>query len=239
VPPDVELLHVSPAGHFLGRVHPTRLGLVGDPAATIAALLPLLHVRVDDKRAAAARVAAAARRHAEIDALDRMATAAYHESPMHPVAVTHALVRALPANTPLVDDARATGADVRCFHHPTRPGTYFACRGNGLGWGMPAAAGVSLGLGRAPVLCVVSDRSAMHSPQMLWTAVQQRLPVVFAVMNNWQSLFAEPPVDFITLATSMGVPALRVRSASDAPEAVTSALARGGPHLLDLPVAAP
>ena len=49
-----------------------------------------------------------------------------------------------------------------------------------------AACGVSLGRGREPVLCVVGDGSAMYSPQALWTAARERLPVLFAVVNNQQ-----------------------------------------------------
>jgi len=49
---------------------------------------------------------------------------------------------------------------------------------------MPASLGVSLGAGRAPVLCIVGDGSAMYAPQALWTAAHEHLPVVFAVVNN-------------------------------------------------------
>ena len=42
--------------------------------------------------------------------------------------------------------------------------------------------------GGEPVLCVVGDGSAMYSPQALWTAAHEQLPVVFAVVNNRQYL---------------------------------------------------
>ena len=73
---------------------------------------------------------------------------------------------------------------VRAFHTVREPGRYFTTRGGGLGWGMPASLGVSLGGGRAPVLCIVGDGSAMYAPQALWTAAHEHLPVVFAVVNN-------------------------------------------------------
>ena len=98
---------------------------------------------------------------------------------------------------------------------------------------MPAACGVSLGRGRDGVLCVVGDGSAMYSCQSLWTAARRRLPVLFAVLANgrYQILkdnlmiakgraaetghfvgidLGDPAVDFVALATSMGVPATRV-----------------------------
>ncbi|MGH9086183.1 MAG: thiamine pyrophosphate-binding protein, partial [Acidimicrobiales bacterium] len=47
VPPDVELLHLSPDPGQLGRAWPVRLGLAGDPRRTIEALLPLVRARAD------------------------------------------------------------------------------------------------------------------------------------------------------------------------------------------------
>jgi benzoylformate decarboxylase len=47
-----------------------------------------------------------------------------------------------------------------------------------------------------------------------------------------------PSVDFVALGASMGVPATLVEKAADVRDAVRSALAAGGPHLLHLPIAA-
>ena len=49
---------------------------------------------------------------------------------------------------------------------------------------MPAAVGFSLGLGRQPVVALVGDGAAMYSPQALWTAAHEDLPVTFIVINN-------------------------------------------------------
>ena len=147
---------------------------------------------------------------------------------------------------------------MRGFHD----GPYLFCRGGGLGWGMPAALGASLGAGRDPVLCVVGDGSAMYSPQALWTAAAEGLPVVFCVVNNRQYLIlknalrqrggptvtndrwigmdlADPPVDFVALARSMGVDATLVEKAGDVGDAVRAAVDAGRPHLLELPISAP
>jgi benzoylformate decarboxylase len=165
----------------------------------------------------------------------------------------------MPPHTPVVDEAITTGSYVRGYLRAL-PDQYFFCRGGGLGWGMPAALGVSLARDRAPVLCVVGDGSAMYSPQALWTAANQRLPVVFAVVNNRQYLILknylrgmkaetvrtgrfvamdidEPPVDFVSLARSMGVEATLIDKAADIGDALQAALAGGRPHLLELPIA--
>ncbi len=259
VPPDVELLHLSPDPGQLGRAWPVRLGLAGDPRASIDALLPLVRARVDAAAAADALAGARPRRAEEIERLEAAALERYGPAPMHPMAAAHALVRALPSDSFVVDEAITTGVYVRGFHHWTEPGRYFFCTGGGLGWGMPAACGVSLAHGRAPVLCVVGDGSAMYSPQALWTAAAEGLPVVFAVVNNRQYKIlkgylggrggpaartgnfvgmdlADPPVDYLALATSMAVDATRVDHADDVGDALRAALATGRPHLLELPI---
>jgi benzoylformate decarboxylase len=261
VPATVELLHLSPDPAQLGRAWPVRLGLAGDPRASMAALLPLVRARADEVAAAGAVTEASARRTADIERLEGTARERYGAAPMDPMAAAHALVRALPPDSIVVDEAITTGVYVRGFHHWTRPGRYFFCTGGGLGWGMPAACGVSLAHGGEPVLCVVGDGSAMYSPQALWTAAAEGLPVVFAVVNNRQYKILkgylagmggaavrtgrfvgmdldDPPVDFLALAASMAVDATRIDHAADVGDAVRSALASGRPHVLELPITA-
>lgn len=257
VPPGVELLHLSPDPVQLGRAWPVRLGVSGNPRASLDALLPLVEERADPGAAADALAAARTARTTEVDALEQAALERYGSAPMDPMAAAHALVRAMPADSLVVDEAITTGVYVRGFHHWTEPGRYFFCTGGGLGWGMPAACGVSLGHQQAPVLCVVGDGSAMYSPQALWTAAAQGLPVVFAVVNNRQYKILkgylrgmggaamrtgrfigmdldDPPIDFVALARSMAVDATAVDSAADVGDAVRTALASGRPHLIEL-----
>ncbi|MDQ1394760.1 MAG: benzoylformate decarboxylase [Acidimicrobiaceae bacterium] len=247
LPEAAELIQLAPDAHALARTHPVRLGLAGDPRASLEALLPLL------APAATANVGAAAAGALPSYPMDSL--------PMHPGAAVAALLGALPRNIAVVDEAITTGSYVRQLHRTSVPGTYFFCRGGGLGWGMPAACGVSLGRGE-PVLCVVGDGSAMYSPQALWTAAHERLPVLFAVVNNRQYAIlkdnlrrmqgrsaetgsfvamdmAEPPVDFLALARSMGVEATLVEKASDVGDAAREVWATGRPHLLELPISTP
>ena len=259
LPDGVDLIHLSPDPHQIGRTYPTRLGVVGDPRATLEALLPLLLERVDGGAAARALDEARGRREEAVAAFESAALDRYGASPIDPMAAAHSLLRALPDETPVVDEAITTGWYIRGFHRVSRPGRYCFCRGGGLGWGMPAALGVSLGYDSEPVLCVVGDGSAMYSPQALWTAAHEGLPVVFAVVNNRQYLIlknalrgmygddaaedavamdiADPAVDYVGLARSMGVDATLVEKAVDVEDAVRAAIDAGRPHLLELPIA--
>jgi benzoylformate decarboxylase len=262
LPETCELLHVSGEALLLGRAHAARLGVLGDPAATAAALVPLVRSRVDAAAAAAALDAARTRRDGEMAQMEETALGRYDTSPVEPMAAAHALLRAMPAGTPVVDEAITTGAYVRGFHHDSTPGRYFFTKGGGLGWGMPAALGVSLGLDRAPVLSVTGDGAAMYSPQALWTAAREQLPIVFAVVNNRQYLILknnlrgmggdavrsgrfvamdldQPAVDYVGLAASMGVDGTYVEKAADIGDAVKAAVASGKPHLIEIPITAP
>jgi len=259
--PSTELLHLAPDDNQLGRTYATRWAAAGDPKASLAALVPLVAARADSAAVAVSIAAAEAARRAAIDGLEETARSRYDTIPMDPMAAAHALVRAMPPGSLVVDEAITTGVYVRGFHHEPVPGRYFFCIGGGLGWGMPAACGVSLGHGGEPVLCVVGDGSAMYSPQALWTAAHEQLPVVFAVVNNRSYKILknnlrgmggdsvrtgrfvamdvdDPPVDFVALAASMGVEATLVEKAVDVGDAVRAALERGRPHLLELPIAA-
>lgn len=262
LPASTELLHLSPDASLIGRAHPVIFGAVGDPRASLQALLPRVAKRVDGEAVTAQLAKAGEQRAADLAAREDAALGRYDQVPMHPMAAAHALLRALPPDTAVVDEAITTGSYVRGFHHPAVADRYFFCRGGGLGWGMPAALGVSLGLDRQPVLCVVGDGSAMYSPQALWTAAHEQLPVVFAVVDNQQYLILkqshrsmgtdsgrsgtfvgldldDPPLDFVSLARSMGVGATRVEQAGDAGEAVRAAIDTGRPHLLHLPISTP
>jgi benzoylformate decarboxylase len=263
LPDGTDLVHLSPDPAQLGRTYPVVLGVAGDPRATLNALLPLVRHRVDSAAAEDAVDVARAARATEIDALEQAARDRYGTTPIDPMAAAHALVRAMPSDTAVVDEAITTGVYVRGFHHWAEPGRYFFCDGGGLGWGMPASLGVALGHdSHLPVLCAVGDGSAMYSPQALWTAAHEKLPVVFGVFVNRQYLILknylrtmkgdsvrtsryvgmqidDPLVDYVELAESMGVAGTRVEHADEIADVVKAALASGAPHLVEIPIASP
>ncbi|MEV7806702.1 thiamine pyrophosphate-binding protein [Microbispora sp. NPDC088329] len=257
VPSGVELLQIAEDPHQIARFVPVRLGLVGGLRATLRKLAAEVRKRGDAGRAATSAAGLATthlanRAEREAAALDR-----YPDSPMAPQAAVHALLRAIPDDVVVVDESMTCDEHVRALHRADGPGRYFAARGGGLGWAMPAALGISLAYEREPVLCVVGDGSAMYSPQAMWTAAHEGLPVVFAVVNNAQYLMLkrnlrrttgrddmsfvgmdvdDPAVDFLALAEAMGVEARRATSPADVAEAAEFAWSLGRPYLIDLPI---
>jgi len=262
LPAGSELLHLSADPGLVGRDLPTRFGAVGDVAATLEALLPLVFARVDPAAVGAALQRAGEQSEGTGDRLAEAAAARAEETPMHPMAAVDALLGALPLGAAVVDEAITTGFYVRLLYRTAEPNSYFFCRGGGLGWGVPAALGVKLARPDQPVLCIVGDGSIMYSIQALWTAAHHDIPVVIAVVNNRQygilkmnlvesgspaaregrfvgMDLATPPIDYVALARSMGLEAELVEKPAEVAEATRDAFIARKPVLLELPIAAP
>jgi len=181
---------------------------------------------------------------------------------MHPLPAVEALMAALPPETMIVDEGVTNDPYVRAFHRVRNPGRFLYSRGGGLGWGLPAAMGVSLGRGCEPAVAVVGDGSFLYSPQALWTAVREGLPVVTVVMNNRGYLIlrrflaemrgpsrpdlprvgldiADPGVDLVAVARGFGADAIRVDRLPEVGDAVRAALATARPTVVEVGVTAP
>ena len=256
----VELIQISSDARQLGRSWGVRYAAQGDLAPTLVRLIDALNNSRLDRAAVAAVIdKRRTEREAEIAQRDGTAQKRYSSEPIHPMAAVHALLKAMPKDILLVDEAVSAGAYIRGFHRPTRPGRYFFCRGGGLGWGMPAAVGISLGARAEKVLCVVGDGSACYSPQALWTAASRRLPVVFAVLDNsgYEILrgglrdrlggnkeaaligteITGPRIEFRQLAAAFGVATTRVDRADEIGDVVALAMKSDEPQLVHIPVA--
>jgi benzoylformate decarboxylase len=134
---------------------------------------------------------------------------------------------------------------------------YFLTGSAILGWGLPAAVGVSLGLAQSPVVALIGDGSSLYSPQGLWSVAKYKISVTFIVMNNAEYNIlkkyaaaqgsnasgnfeipgleiSNPSIDFVALAASLGINACRVTRASDIGEAVAAGVASNEPNLIEI-----
>jgi benzoylformate decarboxylase len=175
-----------------------------------------------------------------------------------PLVAAHEAIRAIGPDIAIVDEAVATSEYVRVFLNSPSPQQYSFTRGGALGWGMPAAVGASLGLDRRPVVSLAGDGAALYSPQALWTAAHEELPITFVIMNNREynvlknfmrsragyvsartNRFIamdidQPMIDFQALARAMGVAARRIEKASDIAPAIEAGIASSKPNLLEI-----
>ena len=262
LPEGCELYQLSVDGRDLGRTFPSKLSVVGDIELSLKALNGLIEKRIAPRAAAyaAARDVARQAYSARKRELESRALALADAQEIHPLVAARMLARSIGA-TPIVDEAIATASHLRSFLNNGSTRQYSFLRGGALGWGMPAAVGFSLGLGRRPVVSLVGDGAAMYSPQALWTAANEDLPVTFIVINNREYnvlknfmrsqphyLSAQtgafigmdlvtPPIDFMALAAAMGVPGRQITRAVDIENAVTEAIASCRPNLIEIVVA--
>jgi benzoylformate decarboxylase len=262
VPKGCDVFQLSTDVRDLGRTYVTKLSVVGHIRASLRALLPHLRTATERDGGIYRQLIEKAqiRRDARRLSLAALAEEQFGEPVMTPLVAARETVRAIGPKVAIVDEAIATSSHVRGFLDSDSAQQYSFLRGGALGWGMPAAVGCSLGLGREPVVCLVGDGAALYSPQALWTAAHERLPVTFVVMNNREynvlknfmrsqvdyvsaqtgkfvaMEIDQPAIDYVALAQSLGVPARRIERATDVAPAVEAGIASGRPNLLDIAI---
>jgi acetolactate synthase-1/2/3 large subunit len=122
-----------------------------------------------------------------------------------------------------------------------------------MGFGMPAAIGAAMGLKSDKVWAIVGDGGFQMTMAELATAVQERVPIKVAIINNgylgmvrqWQEFFYEerynatPMImpDILKLADAYGIPARRITRREEIDPAVAWASGIGdGPAILEFVV---
>lgn len=134
----------------------------------------------------------------------------------------------------------------------TREGGFYSCASGGLGYSLPGAIGVQLGQADK-VIAVLGDGAAMYTIQGLFTAMQEKLPLSFLIMNNaayaaltgFSGEFGMNHVpgcdlaglDFVHLAEGQGIAARRVDTVAALDDALRWSFGLDTPSLLDLRVA--
>ncbi|MCK7592766.1 acetolactate synthase 2 catalytic subunit [Pseudomarimonas salicorniae] len=118
-----------------------------------------------------------------------------------------------------------------------------------MGFGVPAAMGVAIGMPERPVVCVSGDGSIMMNIQELATLRRYQVPVKIILLDNsalgmvrqWQELFfaeryseidlSDNP-DFAVLARAFGIEAASIERRDQVEDALKHLFATDGPFLL-------
>jgi acetolactate synthase-1/2/3 large subunit len=136
------------------------------------------------------------------------------------------------------------------FNHAN---TFVSSGGQGaMGFEVPAALGIQAGRPGTTVWSIAGDGGFQMTLQELVTAVEERLPVKFALINNghlgmvrqWQEMYFDnhlnavpvPGPDYVKLAEAYGVGAVRVSEQEDVMAALKQAKAHDGPFLIEFVV---
>ncbi|AVT35608.1 thiamine pyrophosphate-dependent enzyme [Plantactinospora sp. BB1] len=178
--------------------------------------------------------------------------------PDEPLRATHvfaALARRLPADVVLVEETPSTRPDLHRMLPARQPRGFVSAAMGGLGFGLPAAAGLRLGDPTRPVVAILGDGSALYAVQGLWSAARYGCGVLYVVLANGryavldrltEQYGGKPPwpafgeVDVYGLARSFGCPARRIRTHPELlavlDEVVPGLAERTEPLLLDVAV---
>jgi benzoylformate decarboxylase len=259
LPEGLAIVQVGLVDWDLAKNYGAEIAIKADVKETLRALVPAL------KNAGGAALQARAKQgitelasknwSARRPALVEQISKASNRSPIDPDWLTLQMIEALPDNAIVVDEGLTSSRQMLALRaHRDRYG-YHALASGGIGWGLPASVGVSLANPDRPVVCFSGDGSAMYSIQALWTAAHHKLPLTVVICNNGgyriikQRLlafhnddhyvgmdFVDPKVDFVGIAKSLGMEAMRITGPGELKAAFKSAFSRPGAKLIEVMV---
>ncbi len=257
MPEHLPVVQIGLVDWDIAKNYPVEIGLKADVGATLEALVDVLAETGGEKLKSRATAAVGelatsnwtAKRKALAEKISQRAGA----SPIDPDYLCLSVADTLPRDGVMVNEGLTSARYLNdLVPYRDRYGFHGLAAG-GIGWGLPAAVGISLAQAPRRVCCFSGDGSAMYSIQALWSAANQKLPITFVIANNGgyrilkQRLLAfhgndhyvgmdieDPRIDFCSLSNALGVPAQRI----DDPAALRSALEASyktdGPTLLDV-----
>jgi len=168
--------------------------------------------------------------------------------------VIHDLWKLTKGEATVVTDVGQHQMWVAQYYPQSEPNTLITSGGMGtMGYGLPAAIGASMGCPDRQVWVVVGDGGFQMTMAELATAMQEKVNVKIALVNNgylgmvrqWQELFYEerynetPMIspDFCKVADAYGIPSVRVEHRDQIEAAVRQAQEHeGGPFLIEFVV---
>ena len=169
-----------------------------------------------------------------------------------------AIAHHLPEDAVLVDEGITSGMMVNMFTATARPHDQLNQTGGSIGWGLPAALGAAIAVPDRKIVCLEGDGSAMYTLQALWTMARENADVTVVIFNNRKYSILEmefgrtgarggvpgpsaastldigsPDMDFVAMASGMGVQASRATTAEEFNAQFAEAMMQKGPRLID------
>jgi acetolactate synthase I/II/III large subunit len=163
----------------------------------------------------------------------------------------------IPEQAIVVDESVTTGRGFYPLTAGAPPHDWLQNMGGSIGYGMPVAVGAAVACPDRKVLALIGDGSGMYTVQALWTMAREGLDVTAVIWANrtYQILKGEfdnvgagkpgqkandmleigrPDLDWVALATGMGVPASRAADCESLTRQLQRGLAEAGPHLIEV-----
>jgi len=224
----------------IGLRYPVEVGLVGDSARTLQALLPL----ITRKGERGFLETAQSRMKSWDELMDERATRA--DSPMKPQLLAHELGRRLRSDAIVACDS-GTVATWWARHIPARRGQMHTLSGNlaTMAAGLPYAIAAQLAYPERQVVAFVGDGGFSMLMAEMATCMKYQLPVKVVIVKNntlgqikWEQIvfLGNPeygcelqPIDFALFARSCGAAGFTIENPADCGRILEQALATPGP----------
>ena len=174
--PDIsKLIRVDICDQQIKR-HVAEVGLVGDSAAVVKALLPKLSDDLIRQSWPGADIAEQTR---------RAAKAGLSADYRHLLDILNTIRDTMPGSLIVGDSTQLIYAGNLYYDHDRVGGWFNSATGYGaLGYAMPAAIGAALAAPDETVICLTGDGGAQFSLAELMTASQEHLSIIFIIWNN-------------------------------------------------------
>ena len=262
LPERIKIIQVDEDPWQIGKNFFVDCGIQGDLKVTVAELNQAIRrdMPSNGRKEAASRVKEIAAEKSELcRQLERQAEEEKDRVPISISRLMREIQRAMTPDTVIVDECWSSSAMLRQTLDLSKPKSFYRAReGGSIGWGLPGALGVKMGLPDKQVIAVSGDGSAAWSMQSFWTAARYRIPVTYVITNNAtyrqvklvrkQVLGGDDPlnerhegmdlddpvVDFCLLAQSMGVHGERVKGPEALGAALREAVHSGQPRLVEV-----
>ena len=263
--PPTKLIHVDIDPDEIARNYPVALGLMADVRTFLRQLLAEIEQRPDTSEVATARAGWLA----AIDGYRKQWNAfiapgfVEDSTPIHPQRAAHEIDRVLPHDAILVSDIGVHHNWLIQFCNPRRPDSLIGSMGFGpMGFGVAGVLGAQFAAPDRPCISVCGDGAFFMHANVLGTAVEYGLPVVWVVWNNFAYAsirglqrgylggrelatdFRHPETgapynpDFAAMARSAGIDGVNVDRAADLADALRAAIAARRPCLINANIGA-
>jgi acetolactate synthase I/II/III large subunit len=169
--------------------------------------------------------------------------------------VAAAVAEVLPEGAIVSDESNTAGIWMSGATTWCPPHEWMTLTGGSIGQGLPVATGAAIAAPGRRVISLEADGSAMYTLQSWWTQARESLDVTTVVLENHSYAILEmelsrvgaeppgpiakamleldpPPLDFVSLARGMGVPAWRASSAEELTTMLRRSTNEPGPSVI-------
>ncbi len=242
--PNAKIIHIDMDPAAIAKIVDVDIEIVGDAKAVLKQMLKVVKKRKRNSW------------NNHISSMKKTHPVSYENSPgvIKPQYVVEQICDATKGEAIITTEVGQNQMWAALYYKFEKPRRFISSGGLGtMGYGFPAAIGAQMGKPDATVFDIAGDGSFQMNIQELATAVDQKLPVNVAILNNkylgmvrqWQELFfnkrysgtcIDCQPDFVKVAEAYGAHGIKVEKTEDVRTAIEEAISINGPVILDFHV---